>query len=347
MGKVNFEKFVRNAEILNPIKDFELDRQRIEHRVDPLTGHLSVVRGGRKELSWLFANDEKLISELAEKSKERCFFCPEKIVKGTPMFPNSLIPGGRFSVGEAWLFPNLFAHKEFSAVVVLSKKHFLRPEEFTVELLFNGLTAALFYIRRVYEKYSHVKHAEIGCNYLFPAGSSVMHPHIQPVMSDIPCSLVKELLKYGRSYWGENSVNYWRELVEAEKDLDERYIGRVGGVEFYTPFAPFGEDEIHGVILDKSNFLELDETDLRSLAEGLSRILKVYADKNILSFNFGLFSGPLGEKLDWFSVGLRVTSRRGVQANYVNDVWFSLRLFQDGYVTEPPEEVAKFVKVRI
>lgn len=346
MCKVNFEKYVREAEFLSPVKGFELDRQRIEHRVDPLTGRLSVVRGGRRELSWLFVNDEKLVGELAE-SKGKCFFCPEQISKSTPLFPSDLIPDGRFNVGEAWLFPNLFAHKEFSAVVVLSKKHFLRLEEFTSELLLNGLIASLFYIRKVYEKYPHVKYADIGCNYLFPAGSSVVHPHIQPLMSDIPSSLVKELLKYSYNYWEKNSANYWYELVETEKTLDERYIGRVGSVEFYTPFAPFGEDEVHGVFLNRSNFLELDEDDLRNLAEGLSGILKGYAEKGVLSFNFGLYSGPLNEKLKWFSVGLRVTSRRGVQANSVNDMWFSPRLFSDGYVTETPEEVAKLIKTKI
>ncbi len=347
MVKVKFEKYVRDAEILNPTKGFELDKQSIEHRVDPLTGRLSVVRSGREALSWLFVNDDKKVKEIAEKTLERCFFCPDRIIKFTPLFPSNLISTGRFNVGEAWLFPNLFAHKEYSAVVVLSKKHFLRPEEFTDELLLNGLIAALFYIKKVHERYPAVEYAEIGCNYLFPAGSSVVHPHIQPLMSDIPCFLVKELLSSSRNYWDKNSSNYWRDLIETEKVLDERYIGKIGNVEFYTPFAPFGEDEVHGVILDKSNFLELVEDDLQNLANGLSKILKGYADKDILSFNFGLYSGPLNEKLEEFSIGLRIISRRGVQANYVNDMWFSPRIFSDGYATETPEDIAKFVKIRI
>lgn len=343
MAKIEFTKFATKAEFHNPLKNFELDSQLIEHRQDPLTGFTSVVRTGRKEWAWVYITDEKLLREIVEKSKEKCVFCPERVGTNTPKFPEALIPGGRLHLGETYLFPNLFAQKEYSAIAVLSRNHYLKLDEFTPEVLANGFKASLLYIRRIYEAKS-ARYAEIGFNYLPPAGASLPHPHLQILGSNMPHYLLKELQAHSQEYYEKYKVNYWEELIKTEKRNKERYLGPIGNTEWYVPFAPVREDEVHGVVRNKSNFLQFEQDDLEALAQGISRTLKYYQDKGLASFNFALYSGPLGDDLKYLWAGVSIVSRPGVQLCYANDIWFSANLHLDGFVTELPEEMAQSLR---
>ena len=340
---IEFDRFVAQAEIHDPRKNFALDTQVIEHRTDPLTGHPTVLRTGRKEWAWTYKSDGKLLSDIVEKSREWCFFCPEKVATATPKFPATLMPEERMRFGETWLFPNLFAQKECSAIVVLSPQHYLKLDEITPSILFDGLRAGLFYIQRVHEAKA-VEYAEIGCNYLFPAGASIIHPHLQAMASYKPHYLIQSLLSNSQGYHQKNATNYWQDLIETEKQKGERYLGSIGDVEWFVPFAPLREDEVHAVVRNKSSLLEFSESDLEGMAEGISRVLKYYSDSGLATFNFAIYSGPLGEKVESFWAGLRMVSRPGVQACYANDTWYSSGLLLDGFVCEYPEEVASALR---
>jgi galactose-1-phosphate uridylyltransferase len=336
---IKFERVVGEAKLLNPLKNFELDCQSVETRLDPLTGQTTVVRTGRKEWSWIFKTDEKLLDEIIQSSQEGCFFCPDKVDQATPKFPPEIFPEGRIHLGETTLFPNLFAQKEHSVIAAISKRHFLRLNEFTQEIFANGFKSGQIYFNRIYQL-GTIKYAEMGFNYLFPAGASIPHPHLQILGGQMPNYLTKILLERSQKYYQEHSANYWEELIETEKGNGERYIGAIGNTEWYLPFAPVLEDEIHAQVRGKSNFLEFDEVDWGNLAEGICRVLKYYHDEGFFSFNIAIYSGPLGEKLEYFWSGLIMAVRSGIQSCPVNDVWFSHALLQDGFCTEFPEKIA-------
>ncbi len=341
--KIKFSKQVTQAVFHNPLKNFELDSQQIEHRLDPLTGSTTVVRTGRKVWQKLYTTDEKLLSEITKQSRDSCFFCPERVNESTPKYPEELVPGGRIIVGESCLFPNLFAQKEYSAIIAITHKHFIALDEFTIELLANAFKAASIYFNRVYEKKA-TKYAEIGLNYLFPAGSSLVHTHLQVMASDWPYYLMSQLLDHSQKYYAQQSASFWENLVQTEKEIGERYVGSIGNTEWIVPFAPTRQDEVHGLVRNKSNFLEFDDTDWESIASGISRVFKYYKDKGLSSCNFALYSGPLNEKLDYLWAGVRIVSRCSVQSQPVNDVYYSQNILYDGMVTEPPEEIAKSLR---
>jgi galactose-1-phosphate uridylyltransferase len=104
------------------------------------------------------------------------------------------------------------------------------------------------------------------------------------------------------------------------------------------------EDEVHGIVRNKSNFLDFDDNDWESLADGISRVFKYYKGKGFSSCNLALYSAPLGEKLDYFWAGVRIISRSSVQAQPINDAWYSQNILYDGLVTEPPEEIASSLR---
>jgi len=341
--KIDFEKHVAKAIFHSPLKNFELDSQQIETRRDPLTGLTTKVRTGRKAWQRLYTTDEKLLAEIAEKTREGCFFCPERVNEATPRFTEELIPGGRIVVGEACLFPNLFAQKEHSAITVISHQHFVRLDQFTIELLANAFKACSIYFNRLNQSKPN-KYAEIGFNYLFPGGASIPHPHLQVLASDWPYFLIANLLENNQKYYAQHSACFWEDLVETERKIGQRYINRLGNTEWLVPFAPMREDEVHGIVRNKSNFLQFDDSDWESLADGICRVFKYYKGKGLSSCNFALYSGRLSQKLDYLWAGVRIVSRSGVQAQPINDVWYSQNILYDGMVTEPPEEIASGVK---
>ena len=75
------------------------------------------------------------------------------------------------------------------------------------------------------------------------------------------------------------------------------------------PFAPSGTQEIQAIIRGKSNFMECTEDDMKALAQGLSKVLKYYGEQGLYCFNYMIYSGPLGKRIEYFHLGLRVVSR--------------------------------------
>ena len=337
---IRFKKQEERAILHSPLKNFEIDSQPIEYREDPISGLTCFVRTGRGFWAGIYKTDEALLKRLVEETRERCFFCPEKVATHTPRFPADFIPEGRLTRGEAALFPNLFAHKQYSAIIALTQKHYLKLNEFDPELLMNGFKLAGDYIRRAHEV-SGAQYAEIGGNYLYPSGASIVHPHLQVIVSHGAHYLIKVYREKGKAYWKKHSKNLWEELIETEKKLGERYLGKLGSAEWFTPFAPIREDEVDGVVRGKSNFLEFEDHDWQSLAEGLSRVLRAYHENGFSCFNYAIYSGPLGEDLNYLWAGIKIISRSSVQLYPVNDTWYSSSILLDGFVVEPPEEVAK------
>ena len=56
--KIDFEKHIAQAIFHSPLKNFELDSQVIETRIDPLTGFTTKVRTGRKAWQRIYTTDE-------------------------------------------------------------------------------------------------------------------------------------------------------------------------------------------------------------------------------------------------------------------------------------------------
>ena len=341
---IRFKKFQERALLHNPLKNFEIDTQPIEYREDPLSGFTSFIRTGRAFWAGVYKTDAAILERLIEETRGKCFFCPEKVATSTPKFPADFIPEGRLARGEATLFPNLFAHKQYSAIIAITHKHYLKLNEFSPTVLMNAFKLADFYVRRAHEV-GGVEYAEIGGNYLYPSGASMVHPHLQVILSHGPHSLIKVYTEKGRSHHRKYSRNFWEELIEKEKGLGERYLGSLGSTEWFTPFAPLKEDEVNAVVRGKSNLLEFDDDDWENLAQGISRVLRAYHDKGFSCFNYAIYSGPLGKKLgDYLWAGLKIVSRSSVQTYPVSDSWYSSSILLDGFVVEPPEEIANQIR---
>jgi UDPglucose--hexose-1-phosphate uridylyltransferase len=340
-----FEKVVKHSRLLNPLKGFAEDSVTFEYRADPLTGRNStVIDGMLGYVSGFLKSDEQLLSSLVEKTRAGCPFCPESVRTRTPMFTPEFLEEGRLCFGDAVVVPNLLGHAERSFLVVLSKEHYLKLDQFTPELILNGFRGGVAYLRRLKEVDASIRFPAFVFNYLPPAGSSIFHPHMQVLVRDRSFYLVGLTLEKSRAYSERHGSSYWRDLVEKERG-GERHLFASNGVEWLVPFAPLrGMNEVQAVVPGRSNLLELSGEEWSGLAEGVSRVLRFYQGEGYSSFNVVLMSAPLNEHLDCFDVNLRIISRSGVQASSFTDAWALPYLLWDGEAVEEPEKLAERVR---
>ncbi|WP_455367640.1 hypothetical protein [[Eubacterium] cellulosolvens] len=338
---IYYEKSEKFAHVLDPTQNYQLNMQSIEHRQDPLTGKNSIILRGRlKYVQRFFETDEKFLYQYAEETKGHCPFCPLSLEKSTPRFPAEIIKEGRIKLREAVTFPSLFAHMEYNAITVLTKTHLLGLDEFNPEILKNGISASLEYIKNIHTYDDKIKYAAFVVNYLPPAGSTVIHPHMQTLASNVPFQKIKEMMDASRSYYEKWRTNYWIDLIESEKKKGERYLGSIASSEWVLPFSPNGFYEVDAVLPDKVSFIDLTEEDIIGIAEGLSRTLLFYKQNKIWSFNIAIFSGPLGLKLNHFAVNLCVVARYGFRAKWVGDMWALPYLLHEPEIFDAPETLA-------
>ncbi len=340
---IKLESFIKEAKILNPQENFKPESKLIEYRINPLTGKVSTIllRNSGRPVEKIYVADKAILEELAKKSEENCFFCPEKIEKSAARFPDEIISGGKLRIGEAYLFSNIAPYTEFSVVTVLTKKHFIRLDEFTPQIFLNGFLTILQFSEKVSKTSPSIKFVIVGMQYLPPAGSSIVHPHMQALFTEFPLKFLDELLENSKNYHEKFRSNFWEDLLKLERTKGERYINRIGNVEWITPYTPVSNYEVWAIVNGKSSFLELNTEDLKNLCEGICKVLKFFEDKNFSSFQFILYSGPLHKKLEYFWINLKIVARPGVNYLYTNDTWFLPFLVQNPVVAVLPEDLAK------
>ena len=342
---IDFKSITREARLLSPLKNFEPDTQVIEHRRDPLTGRSVIVLKGRIDyVRRYLESDENAIDDLATSTQQDCPFCPDSVEKRAPKFIREISPEGRIRVGEAVCFPSLFAHEDYNAIVVPTRSHKVALNQMQPNMFVNAFKACIEYFHAVHAWQPTVKNNAIVMNFYPPAGSTVAHPHLQALASDLPLPATHELLAASASYFQNHRSSYWAELVNEEERLGDRYLAKLGKVHWLTPFAPMGLNESQAIVPKVSDLSFLSDEDLHSLAEGVVKILGYYHDIGVRSFNMAVYSGPFGEALDFFDLSLRIVSRYGYKPRFVSDIWAFQYLLGGQEVYETPEETCSKLK---
>ncbi len=342
---IKFEKTVRYSKILSPLKNFEETLVEFEYRLDPLTGrNTTVIKGMLGYVQKFLRTDESILNSLVNSTRINCPFCPENLWSKTPMFTSDIVPEGRIKCGDALIVPNLLGHAERSVLAILSDKHHLKLNEISPKMLLDAFKCGLIYLKRLAEREPNERFPVFIINYLPPAGSSIMHPHMQILVRETPFFLTKLLIEKSEEYYQRFGRKYWEDLLKIERNGD-RYLFSENNVEWLVPFAPLrGIAEVQAIVSGRSNLLELKEEELRGLTEGLAKILKFYHQESLLSFNTILISGPLDQHLDYFDVNLRVMARPGLQGIGFTDAWALPYFLWDGEAVEEPEKLAERIK---
>lgn len=323
---IEFDSHVQSATFYSPLADFEEVTVEVEVREDPLTGRQARI----VPESFLMPDEEPDIAPVVE-DDEGCFFCPEMVTDATPEYPD-WVGFDRGGVGEATSFPNLNPYGAHSNVVALTEDHYRPVDEFTPAIFADGLTAALEYVARVFEYDADAGHASVNMNFLRPAGSSIIHPHLQTLVDDRGTNAQRELVEAVRAYRTEHGRDYWAVLREAERD-GERHVGTTGGVAWLAPFAPKHHRHVLGVP-DDAGVPDPGGDTVADLAAGIANVLEYYGDVGLNSFNFALYLTP-GER-----PVIELVARSVFDQYYWSDSPFFASLHREGVVDVAPEEYA-------
>ena len=133
----------------------------------------------------------------------------------------------------------------------------------------NGFLAARKFISTAYEKDPDVAFTALTANYLFPAGASLVHPHLQMIATPIPYSYQARMLNACISWQRDYGTSYFSDLVEDEKD-GPRNIGGTGNWQWLTSFSPIGINEVMAIHVNSGDLHELSDNNLDYLASGIA-----------------------------------------------------------------------------
>ena len=285
---MQFEAIIKETVLSDPKADWAEKRIPSEIRIDPLTGRTARICHFMK-LHWEKPDFEALVAG----TEAWCPFCADKVLEVTPCFPRDLIPEGRLQKNDMVLFPNMAPYDSLGAVATFGARHYIPLTAFEPAQMASAFGFALDFFRRI-EASGHpesVYHL-VNWNYMPPAGSTLIHPHLQVFSSSSAPNLMRQELAASKRYLDSQGSNFWDDLVAAEKKLDERYLGKIGRTHWMTAFAPMGvAGDVLAVVEDARNTLELNDQDLLDLAAGLAKVMAEYDRMGIYSFNLNFFTG--------------------------------------------------------
>jgi UDPglucose--hexose-1-phosphate uridylyltransferase len=285
---MKFESIKKETVLILAQKDKVEQRIPSEIRIDPLTGRTARICHFMN-LHWEKPDFEALVAG----TEAWCPFCADKVLTVTPCFPKDLIPEGRMQKDDMVIFPNIAPYDSIGAVATFGARHYIPMTGFQPEQMASAFGFALDFFRRI-ESTGHpesVYHL-INWNYMPPAGSTIIHPHLQVFSTSSAPNLVRQELEASKTYLSRHGSNFWDDLVAAERQTNERYLGKIGRSHWMTAFAPMGvAGDVLAVLEEARCTLDLNRQDLLDLATGLVKIMAEYDKMGIYSFNMNFFTG--------------------------------------------------------
>ncbi|UCD57037.1 MAG: hypothetical protein JSV16_14675 [Candidatus Hydrogenedentota bacterium] len=313
-------------------------RNGIEIRLDPLLGwqtRINPERARRPKQS-----SGGISREFSGGTPQECPFCPPNLEHGTPMFPPEIAREGRIVRGQTRIFPNLNPFGQYHAVGVMTERHFVAPDEFSLSIVLDCLEASKDFFRRAHRTNRGAKYPIFLWNYMPPSAGSIVHPHVQLLLESAPLPIVELEMEAARSYFEESGKNFWRDLVHEERTRSERFIGALGSACVLASFAPRGFNEVQVIMPEAFCIAKLNSGQMEQLARCMCRILDAYARKGLGSFNFLVFSAPFSVDLPYFSLHAKMISRPYPSGVYTNDTGPFERLCDVWVIDTMPELLA-------
>jgi galactose-1-phosphate uridylyltransferase len=255
----------------------------------------------------------------------------------TPMFPPELVPEGRLRHGKAIVVPNLSPYSAYAGVAILGTEHYLPLRDIPSDLVVDGLGASISFLNIV-KAYDPDKgrYGSIGWNYMPYSGGSIIHPHMQILAGPVPSNAHRSLLDGSEKYFQQYGINGWDQLIENEKNINERYLWQSGSQHWLATFAPRGIGDITIVFEGRTSLEDLTENDLKEFAVGLQRIFKYYDSIHLPSFNMALYPAPEPTPGYWLTA--RIVGRFTI-FNITSDISSLQMLFGDFCSIISPEQI--------
>ncbi len=325
------------ARVHDPRRDYELTELESEIRYDPLTGDSSRICH--------FAFPPREVPDLAElgtRTRTACPFCPGKVESVTPHYPKDVLPQGRLSRGEALLFPNLFPYDDVSAIVAMTREHFVPMDALPSAVIADAFKLArTFIIALVPSLGAREAYGIVTWNYMPPAGASQVHPHLQVIVTDTPGNQLRRELEAEARFLARHGRPYLEALLETERG-GERWLSEEGGLAWRVPFCPAGMlGDAQAVFTEHATLAECSDAEIDAFAASLARVLAAYAHLGHWSFNLTLMPDAANERSGRHRLTARLLPRFYLHPHLHNsDVAYLQLLLNEKFAMLPPERHA-------
>ncbi len=308
--------------------------RRVEVRTHPLTG--DTVRVLTPPFRPLRIPD---IRERYAHTREGCPFCPGAVESITPRFDPDECDRPLVSRGQAKVFPNLLAYSGVCALTVVTEDHFVGITEWEPAVILDALLVARRFFRTVQTTRPDMATRLIHWNYMPPSGSSMIHPHHQLMATATPPTRLARLAEGSRRMAGAGGPHPWEEIVDAERELGERWVGVLGRWSWMCDPAPQGRFfELVGVHERCWDLLDLEDEDLSALAQGLCRVMSYLESQGLWSFNLALMGLPRAG--GFFRCQARIVPRAFFPPAECSDIHFDV-IEHEAMVLRSPEHAAR------
>ncbi len=340
-GGVEYERIIVKARLKEPPK-FELSEQVIEYRRDPLLKRWCRINKLRTLREIHITYD---VMELFHETKRRCPFCANAIESRTPLLQD----GRRLINGRTAAFPNLYPFAPYHLVVIPDMEdHYKAPWNLEIDELRNSIDLCRKFFIETHERDPHARYCSINMNFLYPAGASQPHLHLQVFLDYKPSWLTSFTLSRSRAYKLKFNSNYWDDIVKSEFEIGKRVFYKGDVTTWFAGFAPLCNGEVVGVFeYDKTSVVELEDHEIEGLARDLRRVFELLNSRlKALSLNMVIMdAGFEGKKSrGYFRLHVRVCIRKNPEPHYVNDVGFMELLHLEPVITIVPEELAESLR---
>jgi UDPglucose--hexose-1-phosphate uridylyltransferase len=181
--------------------------------------------------------------------------------------------------------------------------------------------------------------AVMAWNYMPPSGGGLVHPHQQYFLTKHPGNQFREEWEASRTFYRAHGCSYWDELVKAERENGERYIGQVGNSYWIASFASMGIlGDIVCVFPKVCGLVDFGEATVEDLTRGLQGIFRYFLEAGVFSFNASLFMSAARE--DSFAAHLRIIPRTFLNTrDFAPDFNFCQALLQEPVSVVFPEDL--------
>lgn len=282
---IDFERTLRTTRYLDPSRDWAAAEITSEIRRDPLlgtTGRLAHFVG--------FRTQREDFSALAATTRESCPFCPERLEVVTPQLPPDVFAEGRLHRGQATMVPNLSPYDAFSAVTVICGEHFVPIDSWSPEILRDAIGLAHDYATAIHAAGHDVPYTLLSWNYMPPAASTQIHPHLQVIVTNEPGTSVRARIQAQRDYLQRWGRPYFHDLIEAERAAGERWVHETEHVTVLTDFVSLSALSDVLVVFPHTQRLDtLDEAALADFSTVAAQLLAALGETGVSSFNMSFF----------------------------------------------------------
>ncbi len=300
-------------EHLGPLE--EVEQQKIIHIENRITGRAIIFNPLRARRPDQMQNNDAVLDELIQRTEGGPFCHAEE------QTPQDVF--GRVRGSYCLTAANVSKIDKWHSILIFKHHH---PLRWSAEEITDCLATANRWFQLVHEEDSKAVYPFLLWNCLWRAGASIIHGHMQLLISQQPYSQKKILQQQISHYQRRYQSSYLEDIYEIHQALDLTLPTNDNSIKAFVNILPLKEKEI----------TIFSPTFNPTLWNYFGQLMTSYRDKlGVQSFNVGITLPPLNNQGKWqLPVLIEITDRGRLESNH-SDVGGMEKFAQEVIAADP------------